>query len=752
MKKILALLAFVASAASWAQTSMTPVDTPDTQVQNVFGNTMTLPNYGAGVLDSVYNSFVQSIGNVELGQYIAGLFWSLAAISLVWQLIQHALNRGEVSDVLATAVRWMLFTGIAWVFVAPGGWMWQQFTSVMFSDVAYSQGQVTPSGIVDIGISIMTSAASAIDIWTPMTWINGLISVGVFLLMLSVALEFLVLMIAANVYITVGVVCLGFAGSMWTKDFAFGYFKGIFIAALQILGLVVIINIAQSMFIHISSDLIYPQEVTPNGNAMWDSMLQAFIVGVAMKMLSGRIPSMLAGILSGNFAYSSGGTMGAAMAMGAGAVAMGAGAISLMKAGAFNKLTGGAMQMAGSGVNALAKAGLAADAAYRGGGSISQILGAGKEGLKSGYSEFSKAAGQGKDAAASSGGLGALGSTQSSVSPGAGFSASGFSGSGSNKGSRGEADSGNTSGSPNAGFAVGGNSGETLQGRSSGESGSGTAYGSNQSVTMGVGQPGETMDSIASSSEQGASASANFEHNASDQPSTVQVVGQATAAMAGGVSAIGNIDDPNHPSAAPNIGASLAEAVRSGQRSSSGRVAGATSQQTTSGQSPSGNSTGTVSPQDMPSSETWSQFAGSLNAVGSAFSLDAERGSAGDSTGNTSGADSLQADIQQTDETTVQGGSDVSRSQAGSAQGVSFSAGNGLGNAQASGAEPSAPDHSPQQASRLAQVASSGLSMLGKGMFTLGDKAKKQKIGKGIAYGLGAFGGSALGYRNFTSL
>lgn len=697
MKKILALLAFVASAASWAQTSMTPVDTPDTQVQNVFGNTMTLPNYGAGVLDSVYNSFVQSIGNVELGQYIAGLFWSLAAISLVWQLIQHALNRGEVSDVLATAVRWMLFTGIAWVFVAPGGWMWQQFTSVMFSDVAYSQGQVTPSGIVDIGISIMTSAASAIDIWSPMTWINGLISVGVFLLMLSVALEFLVLMIAANVYITVGVVCLGFAGSMWTKDFAFGYFKGIFIAALQILGLVVIINIAQSMFIHISSDLIYPQNVTPNGNAMWDSMIQAFIVGVAMKMLSGRIPSMLAGILSGNFAYSSGGTMGAAMAMGAGAVAMGAGAISLMKAGALNKLTGGAMQMAGSGVNALAKAGLAADAAYRGGGNISQILGAGKEGLKSGYSEFSKAAGQGKDAAASSGGLGALGSAQSSVSPGAGFSASGFSGSGSNQGSGGESDSGNTSGSPNAGFAVGGNS-------------------------------GETMDSIASSSEQGASSSANFEHNASDQPSTAQVVGQATAAMAGGVSAIGNVDDPNHPSAAPNIGASLAEAVRAGQRSSSGRVAGATSQQTTSEQSPNGNSTGTVSPQDMTSSGTWSQFAGSLNAVGSAFSSDAERGSAGDSTGNTSVADSLQADIQQTDET------------------------NGLGTVQASGVEPSTPEQSPQQASRLAQVASSGLSMLGKGMFTLGDKAKKQKIGKGIAYGLGAFGGSALGYRNFTSL
>lgn len=703
MRFILALLVSCVVGSTWAQTAAPQITTPDTRVTNVLGNTVTLPDYGAGALDDVYNTFVQSIGNVDLGQYIIGLFWTLAAISLVWQLIQHALNRGEISDLLATVVRWMLFTGIAWLFVAPGGWMWQQFTSVMFSDVAFSQGQITPSGIVDIGSAIMDSACNAVEWFNPLSWFNAIISVAVFILMLSVALEFLVLMIAANIYINVGIVCLGFAGSLWTKDFAFGYFKGIFIAALQVLGLIVIVSIAREMFAQISTELIYPESMTANVSNTWHSMIKAFIVGVAMKMLSGRIPSMLAGILSGNFAYSSGGTMGAAMAMGAGAVAMGAGAISLMKAGTLNKLTGGAMQMAGSGVNALAKAGLAADAAYRGGGSISQILGAGKEGLKSGYSEFSKAAGQGKDAAAPSGGLGSLGSAQSSVAPSAGLHASAFSDGVSNGGSGGGTDSGNASGA-------------------------------SQPMTMGSAQSGSTEDGSASSSGQGSSASSNVENHGSEQLSTAQVVGQSTAAMAGGVSAIGNIEDPNHPSAGPNLGASLAGALKAGQRSSSGRVAGATSQQSTSIQSQGGNSTGTVSPQDMPSTRDWSQFAGSLNATGSAFTSGTESGT--------------HTGTHQTDETAEQGSPSVARN----AQGVSFSAGNSLGNAQASVAESSANNQPSQQASKYTQIATTGLSMLGKGIFNLGGIAKKQKIGKGIAYGLGAFGGSALGYRNFTNL
>ena len=674
MRKILALISFWLSSSVWAQTT-SPITTPSTDVTNVLGNTITLPNYGAGALDGVYNTFVNSIGNINLTGYIAGLFWTLACLSLLWQLIQHALNRGEFTDVMATLVRWMLFTGIAWVFIAPGGYMWQAFTSTMFGDVAFSQGQVTPSGIVDIGIAIMTAAWEATSALEPMTWINAIISVGVFLLMLSVALEFLVLMIAANIYINVGVVCLGFAGSTWTKEFAFGYFKGIFIAALQVLGLIVIIKIAQAMFVQISSDLIYPREMTANARSMWDPMIQAFIVGLAMKLLSGRVPAMLAGILSGNFAYSSGGAMGAAMAMGAGALAMGAGAISLGKAATMNKLSGSLLQGLGSGANALGRAGLAASSAYQGGAGLRGTLGAGMEGLKSGFSEFSKAAGQSQDAVASAG---ATQSASASASSGEG---SANSAQGSSQGN-GQSSGANGGGSSNI-DSSGAGTGEARQSGSGGVS----AAARSASVSEGISSSGSGLDSNS------AVGSAAVSHSPA---SVAGAVSKMAGAIVGGAAAVSNIDSQGSQQSSQQVGNPAGELLsRAGQDN-----------QSENGEVPlSDRADGTVSPQGVESTGSWSQFDGRINTA----EQDGSRGS--NATGD-SGA------VQQV---------------------------NGEGIAQQSA------DLYPQ-ASRTAHRVAKGFSMMGKALYSLGGWSKKQKVGRSLAYGIGGFAGNLLGSRNITGL
>ena len=416
-------LGWLVSLSAVAQTTTELTNTPPTQVENAMGMTVTLPNYGAGTLDSVYNSFINAIGGINLSGYISGLFWTLAGIALIWQLFQLILSRGEIGDVFAGLIRWLLFTSIAWVFVAPGGYVFQMMSVSMFGDVSQSMGEVTPSGIVDIGINILSTAYGAVKWNSPTTWANFGVAFAVFMMMLSVALEFLVMMIAANVYINVGVVTLGFAGSNWTKDFAFGYFKGIFIAALQILGLVVVVRIAQAMFVEISSSLIYPNDVEPSPGMMWDACLQAFIVGLAMKLLSNRVPTMLAGILSGNFAYSPGNALGSAVTMAAGAGALAGGLATLGASGLANRFTGAAVKGLGSTLNGLAQGGSAMSTSLQAGNSLSSILSAGRSGFSSGFSEFSKAAGQTKDAPAAGGaGTIGVGSSPASRAPGAGIS------------------------------------------------------------------------------------------------------------------------------------------------------------------------------------------------------------------------------------------------------------------------------------------------------------------------------------------
>lgn len=799
MKKLSTLLSvcsllFVSSAS--AQTTA-PISTPSTDVTNIMGNTVTLPNLGAGTLDSVYNTFIQSIGNVNLTGYIAGLFWTLAAISLLWQLIQHALNRGEMTDLFATFIRWMLYTGIAWVFISPGGYMWQAFTATMFGDVAFSQGQVTPSGIVDIGIEIVTTAAKAITLMHPFTLVNAVIAIGVFLLMLSVALEFLVLMIAANIYINVGVVCLGFAGSTWTRDFAFGYFKGIFIAALQILGLIVIFKIAQEMFIAISSELIVPSDVEGNAATMWYPMIKAFIVGLAMKLLSGRVPAMLAGILSGNFAYSSGGAMGSAMAMGAGALAMGAGAISLAKAATMNKLTGSLLQGVGSGVNALGRAGLAANSAYRDGAGLRGTLGAGVEGLKSGFSEFSKAAGQSQDAVASGG------APQSA-------SASGSSGEGS-------AD--NTQGSSQSNSQIPG----ANEGKSTNTDSSGAAMGeAAQSGSGGVSAPARSVSASEGNSSLGRQDNSTAAGSAASshlQASVPGAIGKMAGVIAEGATAVGNIDTQGSQQSSPQVGNFAGDLLSRAERvnnSAAGSAASAHLQTSTTGatdqmagvvagnaavpgnvdsqgsQSTSSkvndvlassvqdNNTAagsTVSSHLQSSAEANGNMAGVVAGSAATASNLVSQGSQHSSPQGNALADDLMSNAGQetqsgdgekplsdrADGTVSPQGVEstgswsqfagrINTSEQKASPGASATSDTSRGH-QANGEDSAhqSTDRYPQ-ASKTAQRMAKGFSMAGKALHSFGGWTKKQKVGRSLAYGIGGIVGNFLSSRNITGL
>lgn len=361
----------------------------------------------SGILNIVLNGFTQAIRTVDLSGFVTVLFWTLASIALVWQLIQLMLSRGELGDLFAQVVRWMLFTAVAWAFVAPQGIFWSLsenliFTDAMvrfFNDVSGSLGNFTPSGIIDVGIAIVDRAINLMNMsglipmsgtsinYSISSLINLIVALAVFVLLVSVALEYLIMMISTYVLIYVGVVTLGFAGSSWTKDFAFGYFKAVFMSALQILGLVLIMRLAAMQFETLYASM--PAAASSDGVDFWSWICRALVIGIAMKMLSSRVPNMLAGILSGNFSYSAGGALG-------GAVAMAASAASLAGAGAALTIAGGVQSAKnlGKSLNALAEGGKAvADAG--GGQGVKGILSNFGQGAAKGWSEFSQAASQG---------------------------------------------------------------------------------------------------------------------------------------------------------------------------------------------------------------------------------------------------------------------------------------------------------------------------------------------------------------------
>lgn len=380
----------------------------------------TAATFGSGIMDRTLASFVSAISTINLSYYATTLFWTLAGIALIWQFIQLMISaRGEVSDVFAAFMRWLLFTGIAWLFVNPNPdssvSLWSVFTTQFVSEVqkmpqlgGSAAGGISPSGIVDIGLNVVNAAWASLHFELSTSMLIGIanvgVSIGVFLLILSVAVEFLIMLVGLYVLIYVGVVCLGFAGSSWTKDFAFGYFKAVFMGALQLMGLMAIVYVAKQIFEFTNVDalkFVAQEEADPC--EVWKFLLQALITGIAMKGLAVRVPQMLAGILSGNFSYAAGGAMNSAVGMAAGAAAMAFGMIGLT-ATAVAPVLGKGVEQIGRAVGSVGSGAEAFGLAAESGLGLGQAFRAAGAGFIEGWSAYANASGQSKSGAHSAAG------------------------------------------------------------------------------------------------------------------------------------------------------------------------------------------------------------------------------------------------------------------------------------------------------------------------------------------------------------
>lgn len=382
-------------------------------------------HFGSRNMDVVLTQFVQALQTINLSSYVTSLFWTLAGISLVWQLIQMLIaTRSEFNDLFAALLRWVLFTGVAWLFVNPSTntslSFWSFFSTHILSDAQNMTavgGPMTPSTIVDIGLNLVNLAWKSfsveLSVKTFVGAANVMVSLAVFVLMLSVAVEYLIMLIGLYVLVYVGVVCLGFAGSSWTRDFAVGYFKAVFMGALQLIGLMAIVYVAVYMFQGLNTGIAsYAKLDEVDPDSLWTFVLQALIVGIAMRGLAVRVPQMLAGILSGNFNYGAGGALGGAVGMAAAGASIAAGALGL-SATAVAPVLGKGLETAGRAASGIGAGMEAMSTAAEAGSGVMGSLKAAGSGFMNAWSGFAEASGQSRNGDHASGGSGGANSAGS---------------------------------------------------------------------------------------------------------------------------------------------------------------------------------------------------------------------------------------------------------------------------------------------------------------------------------------------------
>jgi type IV secretion system protein TrbL len=158
------------------------------------------------------------------------LFWSLAVISMVWTFGIMALRKADIGEFFVEFIRFIVFTGFYFWLLTNGPHFASSIIKSM-TQLATQAGGVpgSPSGIVDTGFSIMHQyfdAANACS-WTQYGLSVMLFFIGILIVvaLALIAINVVLLKVAAWFLAYAGILYLGFGGARWTSDFSIGYFK-----------------------------------------------------------------------------------------------------------------------------------------------------------------------------------------------------------------------------------------------------------------------------------------------------------------------------------------------------------------------------------------------------------------------------------------------------------------------------------------------------------------------------------------------
>lgn len=352
-----------------------------------------------GVLDQVVQEFVSRAAAWQ-GVIMAAatwLFWTLGTISFTWTMGMLALRKADIGDFFSEFIRFTLFFGFFYWLLQNGPYFAETIINSLrqIGDNAAGTAGLSPSGVVDIGFMIWKQAISNLSGWSPVDSLVGLVlSAGIMLALATIAVNMLLLLISGWILMYAGIFFLGFGGSRWTSDMAINYFKTVLGLAVQLLVMILLVGVGNNL---LTSFYAKMNKATLN----FEELGVMLVFCLALLTLTGQVPKMVAGIISGGGGGGGAGGFGAGAIAGAalGAAGTAAGAASM----AGSAVMSGAQNISG-GASAL-KAAIQKAQASADGGSDMPSLGAGSSDCSGSSTESPLQAAMGFDSSSEPGGM-----------------------------------------------------------------------------------------------------------------------------------------------------------------------------------------------------------------------------------------------------------------------------------------------------------------------------------------------------------
>ena len=282
----------------------------------------------------------------QIEAYAERLFWSLAAISLVWTGAMLALRKADIMDFLAELVRFIVTTGFFY-------WLLTNGTSIASSIITSLQqagsnvgggGAGQGNTVLQLALNFAHKAVGNVSLWDPkMAVLWSLIAIIAVILGCYLVVTIIIAGITALTLVYAGIFVLGFGGSKFTSEIAISYYKAVIAAGLRLFTLNLLMNTA----IQLVSDAMNADM------GQVDNALTTLALLVIVAMLVDKVPAMIAGLVSHNHVGSHGSALGTLT-----------GAASLAAQGGMAVATSGA-SLAASGGSAVKNAAMRAVAAMR---------------------------------------------------------------------------------------------------------------------------------------------------------------------------------------------------------------------------------------------------------------------------------------------------------------------------------------------------------------------------------------------------
>ncbi len=284
---------------------------------------------GAGktVLEQVVDQFALQAKSWQtiIQSAATRLFWSLVLISMIWTFGMMIMRKADAGEFLAEFSRFIIFTGFFfWLLsnAVSGHNIAGTIISSMqvLGDNASGLGTGTNyTDIMNIGYLIFSQTFSNLTVLQPIdSFVSFILALIIALVLTVIAVNMLLLLIAAWVLMYAGIFFLGFGGARWTSDIAIHYFKTVLGLGIQLLAMILVIGIGNSLLTGFHASM--------SKNVFgYEELTVMAIASIALLILSSRLPALLSGIITGTHIGSAGqGSFGGASVFSAGAAAGGA--------------------------------------------------------------------------------------------------------------------------------------------------------------------------------------------------------------------------------------------------------------------------------------------------------------------------------------------------------------------------------------------------------------------------------------------